>query len=101
MRSTFEEDIQSVLDEYSIRFKAEELRDFSRPERLAILIRSFRATNLLDGFLIFIVVSLLIDTNFEINIVNLIAAAAMGYSAWRFKNYTAATKKLKRLYSNA
>ena len=101
MTFTFEEDIQNVLDEHRIKFKAEELQIFSREERLSILIRSFRAVNILDSFLIFLVFAVLFETRFELNWFNLIAAVAMGYSAWRFQNYATAARKLKRLYHRA
>lgn len=101
MTFKFESDIQEILEEHNIKFKAEELRDFPRRERIAILVRGFRAVNLVDAFLLFIVISFLIETRFEINIVSLLAALAMGYSAWRFQNYLQAASKLKRLYKDA
>jgi uncharacterized membrane protein len=101
MEKPLDQEIQEILAEHSIKFPTEELNDFTRLERLAILVKGFRAVNLIDAFLIFIVLSILIDSSFRIDFLSLVATAAMGYSAWRFKNYALAATKLKRLYLRA
>lgn len=101
MKLTFEQDIQEILDTHSIRFEATSLRDFSRIERLNILVHSFRAVNLVDALVLMITASLIIESQFFLDWFNLLIASVAGYSSWRLYNYLAAGLKLRKLYQKA